>query len=450
MIDHVRLNHLGIGLGIKDLLPFLAQFEEHTGVIPNDRRTYNLRDLTFIITPGKPQRVKVKGSIHKFANQGLHNYDRFTWTRFCSTYEELSELIFPRDQVNLLEFGVNLLTPFDPSIFIRNLIAYKRKRVNLIDRNGELFSEVRYSQYTLKIYHKGLQFDQGNILRIELRFEKMEALFPDGLFWGDLRNPDTWRYLGTRLLKTLQDIIYYDPGINLSSIPSQRERAILQEGNNPRFWETLEDSHPERKRDQFQQLVKKYGSTFGDLSRMVEEEVSLLIDTRETEKVAISDHFLLSINNTSLSDTCKKVAFSDTLLSGQFSPPPVVDQGNQVNTSRKVCQVTGLDITIQKPYSKFASYRGLRWLLLTEPVRFKEMAVERLSDRWINQSLDIQIREIAHSIRNEYFNPKHNAKRDIRNVLSYPVLFDQTAYIRPDRLHLVPDLIAKTQILQSL
>ena len=176
----MRLNHLGIGLGIKDLLPFLAQFEEHTGVIPNDRRAYKFRDLTFIITPGKPQRVKVKGSIHKFANQGLHNYDRFTWTRFCSTYEELSELIFPRDQVNLLEFGVNLLTPFDPSIFIRNLIAYKRKRVNLTDRNGELYSEVRFSQYRLKIYHKGLQFDQGNILRIELRFEKMEALFPDG------------------------------------------------------------------------------------------------------------------------------------------------------------------------------------------------------------------------------------------------------------------------------
>jgi len=436
MIDFVKLNHLAISLGIKDLLAFPIQVEEDTGAILHKRTSATFKNLIFTITPGEYQRVKVKGSIHKFANQGLHNFDRFTWTRFCSTYEELSELIFPRDQVNLLEFGVNLLTPFDPSIFIRNLIAYKRKRVNLTDRNGELYSEVRFSQYRLKIYHKGLQFNQGNILRIELRFEKMENLFPEGLFWGDLRDPDTWRYLGTRLLKTLQDLIYFDPGIDISSIPSQRERAILKEGNNPRFWETLEDSHPERKRDQFQHLVRKHGPTFGDLSRMVEEEISLLIDTRETEKVAISDHFSLSKNDTSLSGTCKKVAISSPLLSCQFSPPPSVDQGNQVNTGRKVCQVTGLDISLQKPDSKFLSFSGLRWLLLTEPVRFKEMAEERLSDRWINQSLDIQIREIAHSIRNEYFNPKHNAIRDIEKVLSYPALFDQTPYIRADRRRL--------------
>ena len=69
-----------------------------------------------------------------------------------------------------------------------------------------------------------------------------------------------------------------------------------------------------------------------------------------------------------------------------------------------------------------------------DQITFNKLRVERLSSKWDNESFEVQVREIAHSIRNEYYNPKHNAKREIQNLLSYPVLFDLVPYIRPDKI----------------
>ncbi len=445
MIDFLRIDPLSIGLEIKNILTFPAQYNEETGEPLKSKRTAKYREMIFTIVPTKNGIiVKVSGSPHKFANNGLHNYDQFTFSRFIQVVEELKLLISPGDKIGHLEFGINIHTPFDPEIFIHELLFHKGSKFFEKRVSGTLCAEVNHSQYKIKIYDKGHQYGQGYILRFELKYRKMENLFPDGLKWGDLQDPDVWRYLGTMLMESFAEILYYDPSIDLIAIPSDRDRDILKEGNNPKFWDHLSGPHISRKRNQFQKAVRKYGTTFTRLPELIEKEISNLIDIDKMEKVVNSDHYSTQINDTSIPGSYEKVVNSAPILVGQFYPytqPYISGTGpdpipEPMETGQRFCQVTGIDISNQKPGSSFLCYRGLRWLLNTDPGKFAELRESRLSNKWFNETLDIQIREIAHSIRNEYNNPRNNTKRAISRIMQHPALFDQVPYIRPERLKL--------------
>lgn len=466
MIDFIKLNDLAIGPDIRNHLAFCLNVVEGTGEVLPRKIHAKLLNLIFTITPGPDPFVKMSGSIHGFSNQGRHNYDRFTLSRFRAIAGNLIPYIAPGDHINVIEFGVNITVPFHPREFIKSLIAHKGKRVNITDRPGELYAEIRYSQFTIKIYDKGLQEGQHNKLRLEVKCTTMESKFPDGLKWGDLGEQGTWTNFGSILLSTFEEILYYDPSIDLRAIPASKDRDILEQGNSSQFWEGLKKSkykHTDRKRLQFQKAVRKYGSTFNQIRELIEEEITSLIDVSapvqvvssdhnetitDNKKVVNSDHFLHPLISYSFSNTCEKVVNSDTLLSYQYSPcalpcisiTPTGPQPRAVETDRKACQVTGHDISMQKPDSKFLGSTGLQWLLKNDQESFEKLRQTRLSKRWQTERIEIQIREMAHSIRNEYHNPVNNADRDIRRITAYPTLFNQDPYI----LHKKKELAQKS------
>ena len=92
--------------------------------------------------------------------------------------------------------------------------------------------------------------------------------------------------------------------------------------------------------------------------------------------------------------------------------------------------MTGFDISMQRSGSKFLCTAGIRELIRTDPAGFESLRAERLSPRWYNEMEEVQIREIAHSIRNEYFNPRHNTRRAYERIITHPALFDIRPYIR--------------------
>ncbi|MEI6050058.1 MAG: hypothetical protein WCS03_14240 [Bacteroidota bacterium] len=398
MIDYIKINGLKVGLSIQELLDFDIKVNEKTGEQYQDKnKTAIFKNLLFIITPSGF--VKVKGSIHKFANNGEYNNDRFTYKRFIEVVEALKEFISPYDIINSIEFGVNLLTPFDPSIFINNLLASGKRNIKKDIKPGCCFAEAQYNQYAIKIYNKGLQQPTGaNILRIELKYFKMENLFKNGLKWSELSNPDTWVYLGTILQKKFSDVVYYDPAIKLNEIP-EPYKTIIKTGHNPIFWENLSDPHASRIRKQYQELISKYGRTFKDMDKLISDEIECLVN---------SDHFLNSIEN-------KPLVNSDLSLYCQISPTVL---------NSTICKVTGIDISCQKPVSKFLYITGIRFLYENDRLLFEKLKSGRLSKKWETESLEVQFREIAHSIRNEFYNPKHNAINGIKRLNENPVLFD--------------------------
>ena len=79
---------------IRQLLDFTGSHSETTGEVLHHRKpTAELNGLLVIIAGSLPS-VKVKGSVHKFANQGKHNFDQFTLSRFREVASDLSQIIF--------------------------------------------------------------------------------------------------------------------------------------------------------------------------------------------------------------------------------------------------------------------------------------------------------------------------------------------------------------------
>jgi len=447
MIDGINITLSIPSSEIKKLMDFTGSHNMNTGEVLNYRKqTAILNKLIFIIA-GQKEVVKVKGSVHYFANGGIHNYDRFTLARFREAVSQLSPLISPTDQVHGLEFGVNLITSFDPSEFIRNLLAIRGKRFNLIDTPGKCIAVAEFDQYAVKIYDKGKQNGIGQcVLRLELKYSKLARLFPDGLQWGQLSESDTWQNLGKLLSKMFEEIIYWDSSIDLTNI-TERDKQILKEGYNPLFWVGLTGTgHQARKKKRFQGLITKHGSSFDGIKDLIRAELIHLVekpqnevlaecnrlsDIPESPKMAECYHFAGKKKITSFSGIWENMAECYPLLTCNNQP-----RLNPVNPEVRKCPVTGINISNQKTESRFLSIVGLKKLQITDPPKFSSIRDERMSSKWKDSPINVQIREIAHSIRNEYFNPKNNARKAVDKVLNHPALFDQRPFINQHKLYL--------------
>ena len=71
--------------------------------------------------------VTIEGSLHKFANDGLNNYDDFHSSRLLATIGEMADLwgFDPRQaQIRSLEFGANFRVEGTAAAFLQNLVAH--------------------------------------------------------------------------------------------------------------------------------------------------------------------------------------------------------------------------------------------------------------------------------------------------------------------------------------
>jgi hypothetical protein len=103
------------------------------------------------------------------------------------------------------------------------------------------------------------------------------------------------------------------------------------------------------------------------------------------------------------------------------------------NSHKRKCLVTGFDISMQKGDSKFLCTTGIKYYKKNDPKIWLQLR-KRLSPRWHGCSEDSQIREIHHSIRNEYFNIINNTRRSIKKLIEEPALFNQLNLISHKKL----------------
>lgn len=145
---------------------------------------------------------------------------------------------------------------------------------------------------------------------------------------------------------------------------------------------------------------------FNNLPELIKQEIN---------EVVKSYHYSPIENKTSNFPEINEVVKSYTLLYGNNSPMPL---------NSRFCMVTGISISCQKPESKFLCISGISQLKKTDPAGYEKLRDQRLNSKWLIYPLEIQFREIAHSVRNEFYNPKHNTKQSILKINEDPVLFE--------------------------
>lgn len=475
MFDGIKVQNVSVDVDAllkNDRLTFGGLVDTQTGFILSPIRRAQDRGLNFRLIPhqtGQGYRVEVKGSLHKFYNNGIHNADQYTANDLLLTLNRLvADYRFNlfESKINNIEFGVNIELPFAISQVFTNLICYKNQPFAFDSCSQTPYYACNRQRYTVKIYDKGKQKGLGSdLLRFEIRVRKMQYFNGTGVqlrTLADLLNVANYRPLGTLLINTFNNILFDDPTINLKALPV-KERALYQQCRNPRNWHTPNNLTPKqaathrqrlsRNKERFRVLLNQYGNGW-------QEDVSTLIEQTWTQLTAVDDNLLTRFNDhrrvwqnlskhnildgvteTENSDktvinpegTCHKLTDFPNGDMSQINPlysELHCDKGkpSESMAGGVVCPVTGVTIDRPRPQQRFVSASMLRTqddLLQT---------LERQHRQYAKGSKEDSYGRAAHNVRNKESNQRNNLRRDIDRIYNTPTLFDVT-----DTLRLTPE-----------
>lgn len=205
--------------------------------------------------------VTISGSLHKYYNNGLHNYDAFNFIAFLAVLNDLKTKfnILPENCIiQNLEIGLNI-TPPTKSIEIINYCFLHKTKVftNQINDNYINYRQCKHSHYWVKIYDKALQYKntfteiEQEILRFELKFSKMERLNKLGIFTLDDIVKSGFKIFENELITEWNNVLFFDNTI-------QHKSNRLLNYKNPLYWSELVNSKSKSNYYKHRELLKQY------------------------------------------------------------------------------------------------------------------------------------------------------------------------------------------------
>ncbi|MEQ8520259.1 MAG: hypothetical protein RLN79_05000 [Cytophagales bacterium] len=320
-------------------------------------------------------RVVIDGSLHKSWNNGEHNYNDFN---IQNIKNELNKLltqfkINPKDaEITTLEVGVNVQIPYKIDTILQNLFFHWKKPFQWCETKTEgNYYQCKHDQYRIKIYDKSLQYKKD--FKLEKELLRVEINYKSPI----LRNQFKIKTIDDLLcipfdqfkeytLERLSEILHYDQTIKVKSVR-------LLNYSNRNYWKGLIDSY---RNSAYQKHKTKLNEYITKNSDQVLKQVSKIIGKK-----------------------------FDLLSQGGASIQSIhIPSINIPSNEKRVCLVTGFGISMQRKDSKLLSHTGLRYYCKFNYKVFKALENRFLSDKWKFSNEEIKIKEIAHNIRNSYFN----------------------------------------------
>ncbi len=208
----------------------------------------------------------------------------------------------------------------------------------------------------------------NNVLRIELKLIKTVELKKIGVSTFADINSQTLNKAKDLLIKRFDEVMHYDDTIDKSKL-SNRRKGLIKSYSNPRFW--IDEVKP-RYRD-------RHKKRLNEITHNYSENLHLQIRQDIIDKCVI-------INRLTEPSRCVAINTSNIEL-------------NITHLDNRKCLITGIDISMQKEHSFLLSHTGLKHLYKTNRSLYEDIKKKHLSEHWVDVDLDIEIREIAHNIR---------------------------------------------------
>ena len=249
-------------------LHFRSAVNELTGEILAPTKVAIYNGLRFYVTKSKKgdnlYYYSVRGSLHKYFNNGEHNANKLSFRELKEVINDLYHRfnIDPETStIHNLEFGLNIHTDISPKKIVQSLIVWRNDAFYGLKIEGVTVGKKSPKQrYILKIYDKGKQssISDSNILRIEIAVKKMSYLKGTGIVTlGDLLKTSSLLHLGEILAREWQQVIYYDYGMRWRQM-TQFEKTKALYYLRPSHWELFNKYQRTRAKKHFTQLLSKY------------------------------------------------------------------------------------------------------------------------------------------------------------------------------------------------
>jgi hypothetical protein len=362
------------------------------------------------IKPIKDNFYSVRGSLHKYKNDGLHNADDYYLSDFKNTLNQLSDdfdLNADIAPLNGFEFGVNIKLPTNPKNALERLILHKTE---IGDRKKD-YKKFEYNNHSFKFYNKsGLTkiepYKSGNILRIEIRVDKMEFIRNQKHVYltriSDLLDVAVWEQLEKILIETINECLIIDFSKKEVSLLSTDNHIQYLKYVNSSFWERIYNETRKnrnkytRERAKCEEFISQYSkSTLKiDIINLIRAKCKELRDISKTNEVVKKWDKLTIIQTINEPEKWDKLTRK---IRGQNVPTEPTEPDNV-----KHCISCGKIIPNPRKNSKFCS----------ELINGKD----------------------GKQCRNKNSNPRNNTIRAYKHIIDKnPLLFDITIYIAPDK-----------------
>jgi hypothetical protein len=417
LIDFIKINIKELHPSILEANPLLDFFDninlitgeikttnkQGNKVIPYKNAFYN--SLEFRIYDNET--VTLAGSLHKYWNNGAHNYNDFNFEAFTGVLKDLNTKfgIEPANCVlKCLEIGINIVPPIPTNHILDYCFLHKTKPFEYQKNSDEgKYKQVEHEQYIIKIYNKALHYKRTftdistEIMRFEIKYTRMWKLNKRGIYtFNDLVNYGLHNFK-SELLNEFNNILFYDTSI-------QSKSKSLTNYKNPLYWTELLNKPTKTNYYKQKEKLKNITSQNSDKVQLqITKIMSDKIDFLNTKGARIDTLIILSIptplNKNNPSINCNNL------------DPFEHSQIKSIISNNILCQVTNINISMQKNDSILLSHTGLKHYYKTDKKIFEQVKRKYLSKVWINSDLETQIKEIAHNIRNAKSNGTIKQKR---------------------------------------
>lgn len=333
--------------------------------------------------------ITLSGSLHKYWNNGAHNYNDFNNEAVLWVLGDLKtkfDVTAEQSILKCLEIGINIVPPIPTNEILDNCLLHKTKPFEYqINSDEGKYKQVKHSQYIIKIYNKALHYKSKGfkinteIMRFEIKYTKMQKLNEKGIFsLQDLINYGLQNFKD-EVLNEWQNVLYYDNTIQIDPLSTKLKRAVL-EYSNPTYWTGLLSNNQTKNfhyhKKQLKKIIVENSNKVQDLTAKI---MSKKIDFLNSKTIQIDPLTILS----------KRI---------------VLNNENEVKNT--LCKVTGFNISMQKNDSILLSHTGLKYYYKTDRKIFEQLKRRYLSKVWNNSDFETQIKELAHNIRNSNSNQK--------------------------------------------
>lgn len=429
MIDFIKVDIINSEL-VENLLKnpklnFSSKVNNATAEIVKQYADY--KNLKFEISKNK---VTVSGSLHKYHNAGLHNYNDFYYWKLKQTIESLkydfginsNEAI-----IHVLEFGININIGVNPNDVLKKIICYKQNAIEKmkVKDSGANGVQSVLNQFVVKIYNKSAQYKPENkpdILRAEKKITRMQSVAKIGIKTiSDLLDDAKLVQLKVLLIAMVEDCIFHE-NLNEAKL-NQSQKKLYNDAGNPRFWEGLSKRMRAYYLSQYNNLIQQLSTEHlkQKIIKLVEAKWVELQANKTPEIKPSSYKFYIKKCNlfTDFSDReniPKCNLFTRSI--GLISYIATRETFSNIEKEKKVCKMTGISINSQKEKSVFLSAKTV------SKMGFNNYQIQELNKRFRkNKEIvkDTPEKRVTHNVRNIDSNQRNNLRgKIIRNA---PTLF---------------------------
>ena len=415
MIDFLKLDTKDEGIiayfKTHPLLEYMSNedmFNRYDPEVLNTKDKYQYKGIIFCFYSNK--RLKISLLPHYYFNNNLHNANDFNiidCIKIILDFKKTFKIDWEKLKIINLEFGVNIVSPICIKDLITFLIYHEQHEFK--DNPEYQFSKQSHSSNKktgkanynkiIKAYAKGLQFPQYchiNTFRFEAKSRESAYINKLEIFnLDDLLNVNVYYLLIDKLIAEFQNVLILYDKIDFTNLNLKEVSKLNKLLSQSHWYRIKQDNKRNAFNDEkikYYKLVDKTGNHLKkQLEKIIFEKLELL------KKGAISTP----------QENIKKGAISKLYNSR------IRTQNKTQTTTVKtlLCQVTKINISMQKNDSILLSHTGLKYYFENDKKVFEQIKRRYLSNRWSSSDFETQIKEIAHSIRTAKSDQQKKQKR---------------------------------------